>query len=134
MKTTISRIAKRYVDSKSFTYHRMPVVNNPYAHSAAAEDASEATMGIRSQQRLTQQQRTHRMQQHTTRSRQLTLNGETAFDQIRNCEVCKARHLKQRELHRGHHPLCWNNKRTRGLPKTTLCVLAESRWLEWVNN
>jgi len=45
---------------------------------------------------------------------QLTLFGGVAFDPLTDCEVCKGR-LVGREVHRAHHKLCTNNRRTQGI-------------------
>jgi hypothetical protein len=108
-----------------------PMVVNSYAKSGLP--AHKTTMGPQSQQRLSQQQRTHRMQADNTgyckrkKGDQQTLTGEIAFDPIKNCPVCKARHIGYAEPHRGHHRLCWNNKRTKGITSaTTLASQKES--------
>jgi len=44
---------------------------------------------------------------------QLALFGRVAFDPLTDCEVCKGR-LVGREVHRAHHKLCANNRRTQG--------------------
>ncbi|KAG7374499.1 hypothetical protein IV203_013594 [Nitzschia inconspicua] len=52
---------------------------------------------------------------------QLTLTSEVAFDVLRDCDVCIDRRLGKKELHRAHHKLCPNNRRTRRITsKTTL--------------
>jgi hypothetical protein len=45
---------------------------------------------------------------------QRTLDGQRAFDPLQDCQVCKAKKWG-REVHRAHHPLCWNNRRTKGI-------------------
>ncbi|KAG7342177.1 hypothetical protein IV203_007269 [Nitzschia inconspicua] len=50
---------------------------------------------------------------------QLTLTGEVAFDVLRHCNVCINRRLGKKELHRAHHKLCPNNRRTRGITSNT---------------
>ena len=63
------------------------------------------------------------------RKGQLTLGGDEAFDSMSHCAVCKARRWG-REVHRAHHKLCWNNRRTKGVAsKTTLESLAEEERL-----
>ena len=47
------------------------------------------------------------------KKKQYILPKERAFDPKEDCEVCKGR-LYGRELHRAHHPVCWNNKRFKG--------------------
>lgn len=88
-------------------------------------------MGPQSQRRLTLEQRTHRMQQNCYSSNnnkrkvgQLTLFGERAFEPEKDCEVCKGR-LGGREVHRAHHKLCINNKRTKGI--TSAVTLAQQK-------
>ena len=78
-------------------------------------------MGPQSQRRLTLQARTHRLQAAAStsfgrkrRGGQQTLQGDRAFNPTLDCEVCKAR-LSGRSPHRPHHPLCWNNKRSKGI-------------------
>jgi hypothetical protein len=137
---------RRRNDAKSLTTHsimeaaanpyakggqRMGQVVNPYAKSGPP--AHKTTMGPQSQRRISQQQRTHRMQANNTGYRkrkkgdQQTLTGEIAFDPIKDCPICKARHIGYAEPHRGHHRLCWNNKRTKGITSaTTLASQKES--------
>ena len=62
---------------------------------------------------------------------QQTLTGEVAFDPIKDCAICKARHIGYAEPHRGHHKHCWNNKRTRGISSaTSLASIQESKRLK----
>ena len=76
------------------------------------------TMGPQSQNRLTLMARTHQMQGSSHKKRkkggQLTLFGGNAFDPESDCEVCKGR-LGGRIVHRAHHKLCPNNRRTKGM-------------------
>ena len=44
---------------------------------------------------------------------QQTLGGGVAFDPWKDCKVCVGK-LQGREVKRAHHPLCWNNTRTKG--------------------
>jgi len=108
----------------------MPVVNNPYRRAprpavamVAADSAAAASinlqMGPQSQKRLTLNERTHQLQSNSHRKKlkagdKQTLFGDRAFDPNKDCAKCKAR-LGERDLHRGHHPLCWNNRRTKGV-------------------
>ena len=75
-------------------------------------------MGPQSQHRLSLEARTHQMQANSHRKRkagqQLTLFGGTAFDADSDCDVCKGR-LAGRSVHRAHHKLCPNNRRTKGI-------------------
>lgn len=93
----------------------VPTVN-PYARNQTQNEA----MGPQSQRRLTLQDRTHLLQadSHKKKKRkigpQLTLNGDRAFEPNRDCKVCKGK-LAGREVHRAHHKLCPNNRRTKGV-------------------
>ena len=108
-----------------------PIVN-PYAKQRPTVPQNSA-MGPQSQRRLSLQERTHSLQRNNTgysnnkkrKGDQLTLTGEVAFDPIKDCPICKARHIGYSEPHRGHHPLCWNNKRTKGI--TSLVTLASNK-------
>jgi len=60
---------------------------------------------------------------------QLTLFGEQAFDPLKDCEVCKGR-LAGRNVHRAHHELCINNRKTNGLSKSTLLSTQEDKQLK----
>ena len=76
-------------------------------------------MGPQSQRRLTLEGRTHQMQANSHNKKrkagqQLALHGGVAFDSDRDCEVCKGR-LAGRNVHRGHHKLCTNNRKTKGI-------------------
>jgi hypothetical protein len=70
------------------------MVVNPYAKGppyAKNGPAPITTMGPQSQRRISQQQRTHRMQANNTGYRkrkkgdQQTLTGEIAFDPVKDC-------------------------------------------------
>jgi len=75
-------------------------------------------MGPQSQNRMSLESRTHQIQANSHKKRksgqQLTLFGGTAFDPDSDCEVCKGR-LAGRTVHRTHHKLCPNNRRTKGI-------------------
>ena len=122
----------------------MPTVDNPYkrppqpvvAAAAAAAPTNEA-MGPQSQRRLTLKGRTHQMQGNNNYPKkklkagdQQTLFGDRAFDPNQDCVKCKAKQWG-RDVHRGHHPLCWNNRRTKGVVSTTtLESVAEEKRLK----
>jgi len=115
----------------------MVPVRNPYA-KPKENDAQTAIMGPQSQRRLTLKERTHQMQGSNVgykkgkKGEQQTLTGEVAFNPIKDCAICKARHIGYAEPHRGHHKLCWNNKRTRGISSTTsLASIQESKHLKF---
>jgi hypothetical protein len=113
----------------------MGSTNNP---STEAENVPHNDqMGPQSQRRNTLQERTHQLQgqnkgykKRSQPTQQITLAGERAFDPIKDCPICKAREGGYSEPHRGHHPLCWNNKRTKGLSPATLASIKESKRLE----
>jgi hypothetical protein len=92
--------------------------HNP--HNAAINNNN--TMGPQSQFRLSMEKRTHHMQASNAGYRkkkkvgdtQVTLFGREAFDPLKHCEVCKGR-IGGRNPHRRHHPLCYNNRRTKGV-------------------
>ena len=94
-------------------------------------------MGPQSQRRLNQKARTHKMQANNVGCRkkrkagdQLTLDGSVAFAPFKHCVVCKARAAGVTPPHRGHHKLCWINRRTKGITsKTTLESLKETERL-----
>ena len=82
-------------------------------------------MGIQSQRRLNQTQRTKALAQRHNHKRgwkskyQLTLWGEEAFERLRHCKVCVAKEKKKIDSkvsipHRSHHPCCKFNRHTRG--------------------
>ena len=76
-------------------------------------------MGPQSQRRNSQAKRTHQMQANSKgyrKKNQYMLPEGTVFDPQQHCEVCKGR-IYGRELHRAHHPLCWNNRRKKAPPK-----------------
>lgn len=88
-------------------------------------------MGPQSQRRLTLQERTQKLQSMATntgrakrKGGQSAIGGGIAFDPRKDCEICEAR-AAGRNPHRSHHPLCWNNKRTRGIASAT--TLASNR-------
>jgi hypothetical protein len=93
-------------------------------------------MGNQSQRRQSLQQRTYALaasNNHNTKRKtgQLTLQGDVAFDPLKHCVVCKAKSANLDPPHRGHHPLCWNNKRTKGITsKTTLAEMEREKELQ----
>lgn len=79
-------------------------------------------MGPQSQRRLTLQERTHQLKAGSNKKRktgQQTLQGEAAFDPIKNCPVCRARASNLPIPHRAHHKLCVNNRKTKGVTSFT---------------
>jgi len=125
--------AKAADEAADKAVNTMASMSNPYKRAPQASSLSKnATMGPQSQRRLTLVERTHKMQAPTKKSKagdQLTLTGERAFDPLKDCVVCKAK-LAGREVHRGHHPLCCNSRRTKGVTsKVTLDSVAESERL-----
>ena len=58
---------------------------------------------------------------------QQTLFGERAFDPNQDCVKCKGK-LWGRDIHRAHHPLCWNNRLNKGI--VSLATLEEKRLQE----
>ena len=94
----------------------MSSIVNPCAKPGSNQPQNDEIMGPQSQRRLTLKERTNQLKGGNSfhkkrKGGQLTLTGEAAFDPIKDCEICKARHIGYSEPHRGHHPLCWNNKR-----------------------
>jgi len=88
---------------------------NPYQRYQ--QSLTSAQMGPQSQRRLTLEDRTHELQASSHRKRkagQFTLFGSVVFDLEKNCVVCKAK-LASRASHKGHHPLCTNNRQTQGV-------------------
>ena len=82
-------------------------------------------MGRQSQQRISNQHKRafQLASKHTTSKRrkgdQLTIDGKVAFESTRDCQVCRAHHLKRfspeyRVPKRAHHVLCIKNKKTFG--------------------
>ena len=60
---------------------------------------------------------------------QQTLFGGIAFDPLKDCVVCKGRAVG-RVVHRAHHKLCHNNRRTLGVTSAvTLSTMEEERRL-----
>ena len=100
----------------------MPPPVNPYAKPRSFRPQNDKNMGPQSQRRLTLTERTNQLKSNNNNKRkggQLTLTGDAAFDPVKDCEICKARHIGYAEPHRGHHRLCWNNKRTKGITSAT---------------
>ena len=108
-----------------------PIIN-PYARVASVVNRREP-MGPQSQRRNSLEKRTFLLaasSQKKRKTRQVTLFGEEAFDPVKDCAICKARHHGYSEPHRGHHKLCWNNRRTKGVTSdATLKEVAESKAL-----
>jgi len=111
----------------------MSTIENPYKRppprpvvAAAAVVVTNEAMGPQSQRRLTLNGRTHQMQSNNNNrlpkklkaGDQQTLFGCRAFDPNQDCIKCKGK-LYGRNIHRAHHPLCWNNRNTRGIISTT---------------
>jgi len=110
-------------------------ITNPCERAQQQPATSKPAMGPQSQRQLTVDKRTHKMQQQQGPMKKLkdgnqsTLTGERTFDPLKDCQKCKAK-LGGRDLHRCHHPLCWNNRRTHGVTtKVTLESVAESERL-----
>ena len=120
----------------------MPPVSpclKPAATAAAAKEKENAVpqsveMGPQSQRRLALKERTHKLQSesHNNKKRkkggQQTLFGDRAFDSLVDCEVCKARQWG-RSVHRAHHKLCSNNRRTRGMSEASLALAQQEKQL-----
>ena len=120
----------------STVIHRnnMATIDNPYKRppqpavaaavaAVAVFPTNVATMGPQSQRRLTLKERTHQMKSDSPKKKlkagdQQTLFGDRAFDPKQDCEVCKGK-LYGRDVHRAHHKLCWNNRKTKGVVSTT---------------
>ena len=83
-------------------------------------------MGPQSQRRLSLEARTYQLKAQASAAQkkrkggagQQTLFGDRAFKPEKDCVVCRAK-LSGRTPHRSHHPLCWNNKRTKGIVSVT---------------
>jgi hypothetical protein len=89
-------------------------------------------MGPQSQRRLTLQERTHQLQSRNkgyqrNKTQVRTDNGKIAFDSVKRCIICKARSKGQQDPHKGHHKLCWNNTRTKGLLPAELARRKEDK-------
>jgi len=89
-------------------------------------------MGPQSQRRLALNERTHQMQNSQPKKKlkagdQQTMFGERAFDPNQDCVKCKGK-LWGRDIHRAHHPLCWNNRLNKGI--VSLATLEEKRLQE----
>jgi hypothetical protein len=123
-----------YVNPYVNPYRRAPKV--PPTGAAVGGVSQANNMGPQSQWRLSLQQRTHRMQSDSDRSKkrlkkgdQQTLDGQRAFDPLKDCTVCRERQYGK-ESHKGHHQLCSNNRRTKGITsETTRDAIAESERL-----
>jgi len=94
---------------------------NPYQKRpplAAQVARKSVQMGPQSQQRLTLQQRTHKLQASSHKKRkgdQLTLFGGQVFDPVKHCVVCKAKAIGAAVPHRGHDQRCPMNRKTKGI-------------------
>jgi len=100
-----------------------PIIN-PY-RKVASKAATGIQMGPQSQQRNTLSERTYKLAASAPNSNrkrkkgdQLTLFGGQAFEPDQDCVVCKAK-LSGRSVRRSHHPLCYNNSRTKGITSAT---------------
>ncbi len=121
----------------------MPTADNPYRRpprpaapaAAAGLATNNETMGPQSQRRLTLKDRTHLMQSSQPKKKlragdQQTLFGGRAFDPNQDCTKCKGK-LHGRDIHRAHHPLCWNNRKTKGVVSlTTMESIQEEKRLQ----
>jgi len=105
---------------------------NPYAKSPPIQPQNDDNMGPQSQRRLTLTERTNQLKSSSKKRKggQLTLTGEAAFEPIKDCAICKARHIGHAEPHRGHHPLCWNNKRGAKVSEATMASNRETKRLK----
>ena len=113
-------------------YARRPVVTAAAAPPLLQEkDGSQLTkIGPQSQQRLTLQERKHRMQSNSNRKKrgQQTLFGDKAFEPLEDCEVCRGKQYG-RVVHRAHHKLC-NNRRGGAKTKSTMIIEQEEKRLK----
>ena len=108
-------------------------IRNPYAKGNSVSRTSEQEMGPQSQRRNSLQKRTYQFASESNKRRkgdQLTLFGEIAFESIKHCIICRARHLESVVPHRGHHELCQNNRRTNGLVGESLRSAEEEKRLQ----
>jgi hypothetical protein len=104
-----------------------PSKANPYVLPyVRPHNHNDEEMGPQSQNRLTLEQRKHRLQASNNfgkkrkgEGQQQTLFGGIAFHPDNDCPLCKAKTKGYPAPHRPHHPLCWNNKRTRGIVSAT---------------
>ena len=98
---------------------------NPHAKrprkAAIDDDNNGSAMGRQSQQRINQIKRKFNLASNSPQQkrRQQTLFGGNVFDAIKDCQVCKARHLRTfiegyRVPNGAHHPLCAQNSTTKG--------------------
>ena len=99
---------------------------NPYAKRprevAVNDDNNGINMGRQSQQRINQTKRKFNLASSSSPQKkrgQQTLFGGNAFDAIKDCQVCKAIHIRTfiegyRVPNRAHHPLCARNSTTKG--------------------
>ena len=82
----------------------MVPARNPHA-KPKENVAQTAIMGPQSQRRLTLKERTHQMQGSNVghkkgkKGDQQTLTGEVTFDPMKDCAICKARHIGHAEPH-----------------------------------
>ena len=115
------------------------------ATTATATTRSQLDMGPQSQRRVSQEKRTHNMQRanHGYQRKkkkvedQLTLSsGEEEFDPQKHCQVCRARKLGGKSIHRAHHPKCPLNRKTKHLLKQSATHFKEDHEKEvrFLNN
>jgi len=81
----------------------MPPPVNPYAKPWSIRPQNDENMGPQSQRRLTLIKRTNQLKASTSfkkrKGGQLTLTGEAAFEPVKDCPICKARHIGYGEPH-----------------------------------
>jgi len=109
--------------------HKRPPLPVAAATNGPTQPTQLANMGPQCQRRLALQGRSHQMQssQPTKKLKagdQQTLFGGRAFDPKQDCAVCKGK-LWGGDVHRAHHQLCWNNRKTKGVISTATLESAE---------
>jgi len=101
------------------------------------DNNNQSNMGPQSQRRVSQEKRTHNMQEanHGYQRKkkkgggQLTLFGGEAFDHLKHCDVCRNKAFGK-SVHRAHHPKCPFNRKTKGIvSKVTMDTLQEEKRL-----
>jgi len=117
---------------------------NPYKKNGALSPQNNIEMGIQSQKRISMTQRTNRMKSPTKKRRNIqpTLTGEVAFDSIKDCVICRARHqikmgITVRVPKRQHDKRCPLNSTTKGkgvLHSHTVACIEEGKRLEKLFN
>jgi len=96
-----------------------PRAVNPYAKPTHNAVVNDENMGRQSQQRVSNQhKRKFKLASKAGRRKgdQLTLDNNVAFDSIKDCKVCKAKHIQgfmptYTIPKRAHHVLCPKNKK-----------------------